>query len=286
MSSDLGVIVAGAIGPWAGTQPPKLHRQIGPIFANITIEERHTDTQTITRHPVESGAAISDHAYKEPKEVTIRCAWSNSTDAATPNTITGTLATALGNAAAGSVQAQLASGAQKAIGGSAIGNLAVGQLSDVFGSDIVAIGTQFNTGTGKGTTTVQDVYDSLLALQTSAIPIEIFTGKFHYTSMLIKRITVETTIRSENSLEVVLECQQVILVFTSVQAITADADAQTTPEQTQPVNETGTKNAAPVNPDPGTPLANGIQNYVEPYSAPFNPAVEVTTVNAEGFIPD
>lgn len=54
-------------------------RSIGGFIANVTMEEQHTDKLTITRHPVEVGAAITDHAFKEPPSVVIRVGWSNST---------------------------------------------------------------------------------------------------------------------------------------------------------------------------------------------------------------
>ncbi len=53
-------------------------RKLGPIKAQVTIEETHSDELVITEHPVEQGAAISDHAYKRPAEVTLKCGWSNS----------------------------------------------------------------------------------------------------------------------------------------------------------------------------------------------------------------
>jgi hypothetical protein len=56
----------------------KPQRGLGPITAQVTIEEHHLDDLTITKHPVELGAQITDHSYKEPAEVVIRCAWSNS----------------------------------------------------------------------------------------------------------------------------------------------------------------------------------------------------------------
>lgn len=44
----------------------------------VTVEEHHTDELAITQHPVEQGAAITDHAYKLPPAVTIEAGWSNS----------------------------------------------------------------------------------------------------------------------------------------------------------------------------------------------------------------
>ena len=41
----------------------------GFIIPSVVISEKHTDTLTITEHPVETGAPIADHAYKLPAEV-------------------------------------------------------------------------------------------------------------------------------------------------------------------------------------------------------------------------
>lgn len=53
-------------------------RSIGGIIPDVTIEEHHTDNLTITDHPVEQGASITDHAFKNPSEITMRAGWSNS----------------------------------------------------------------------------------------------------------------------------------------------------------------------------------------------------------------
>ena len=47
-------------------------RSIGSIQADVTFEERHEDTLTITDHPVEQGAVISDHAYLNPVTLEIK----------------------------------------------------------------------------------------------------------------------------------------------------------------------------------------------------------------------
>lgn len=56
-------------------------RTFGVLVPNCAIEEEHLDRLAITEHPVEQGAAITDHAYKLPPEVTIRYGWSNSSAA-------------------------------------------------------------------------------------------------------------------------------------------------------------------------------------------------------------
>ena len=53
-------------------------RSIMGLFADVTIEEQHNDELTITDHPVETGSPISDHAYMNPPEVTIKLGWSES----------------------------------------------------------------------------------------------------------------------------------------------------------------------------------------------------------------
>ncbi|HAV5928043.1 TPA: hypothetical protein JI221_12735 [Acinetobacter baumannii] len=53
-------------------------RTIMGLFADVTIEEKHKDELVITDHPTEVGSPMSDHAYKEPPEVTIKVGWSES----------------------------------------------------------------------------------------------------------------------------------------------------------------------------------------------------------------
>lgn len=52
--------------------------KIGSIEIQAALEEVLTDSLQVTQHPVEQGAAITDHAYKMPAEVVLRCGWSNS----------------------------------------------------------------------------------------------------------------------------------------------------------------------------------------------------------------
>ena len=54
--------------------------QIGEIGILATLEEAYTDAIQTTEHPVQIGASITDHAFKLPSEVTMRCGWTNSTE--------------------------------------------------------------------------------------------------------------------------------------------------------------------------------------------------------------
>ena len=68
--------VASILGQDSILIKPK--RGIGPIKAQVTIEEIHLDELEITDQPVESGVRISDHAWRRPAELTLKCGWSNS----------------------------------------------------------------------------------------------------------------------------------------------------------------------------------------------------------------
>lgn len=74
-------------------------RSIGGIIPDVTIEEHHTDTLTITEHPIEKGASVSDHAFLNPSEVTMRVAWSSSRSLAN-SIVTGTILTGAINSVA------------------------------------------------------------------------------------------------------------------------------------------------------------------------------------------
>lgn len=52
-------------------------RSIGSIVAHVTMEEVATDELQITEHPVELGANITDHVFKKPADLIVRCGWSN-----------------------------------------------------------------------------------------------------------------------------------------------------------------------------------------------------------------
>jgi hypothetical protein len=85
-SLDLSVfpslpMVAGPLLPGGGSTIPMggaipTYRAINDIVAQVTVDEDHDDELMITEHPVEYGAAITDHAFKRPAEVRVRVGWS------------------------------------------------------------------------------------------------------------------------------------------------------------------------------------------------------------------
>jgi len=59
----------------------RITRMIDPdayrLTAEVTVLEDSDDELEITKHPVEQGAAISDHAYKQPAELHVQVGWSD-----------------------------------------------------------------------------------------------------------------------------------------------------------------------------------------------------------------
>lgn len=52
--------------------PLRPTRSIGEIRGYVTLSEEAIDKLTITKHPVQQGASITDHAYKEPTELNVQ----------------------------------------------------------------------------------------------------------------------------------------------------------------------------------------------------------------------
>ncbi|MCJ2031297.1 hypothetical protein MKK50_18180 [Methylobacterium sp. J-043] len=61
---------------YALISPP--NRSLGGIIPDVIIEELHRDELIVTEFPVEIGASITDHAYKRPAALQMRCGFSNS----------------------------------------------------------------------------------------------------------------------------------------------------------------------------------------------------------------
>lgn len=186
---------------------------LGPIVAQVVIEERHHDELQITEHPVEQGASIADHAFKMPAEVVIRCGWSNS-----PSASSGLIGRAVGL-------------------GAALGGKPVGVLAAIPGT-VAAAQSLFK---GNDQSQVKRLYQQLLQLQESRSLFDVLTGKRQYTNMLLKSLSVDTDRDSENILMVVATCRQVIIVATQVVSVSNDPEVQQNPEKTTPIQNQGSQ---------------------------------------------
>lgn len=59
-----------------------INRKIGAVAIDVVLEEIHTSTLSITRNPVEFGADVTDHAYREPRRLTMNIATGKGREAA------------------------------------------------------------------------------------------------------------------------------------------------------------------------------------------------------------
>lgn len=75
MSGMLASLAGAGVGTAMALLMPR--RRIGTIIPHVTVEEVAEDQLVITEHPVQQGAAITDHAYRRPTEVRMKVAWSN-----------------------------------------------------------------------------------------------------------------------------------------------------------------------------------------------------------------
>ncbi|MGN4188685.1 phage baseplate protein [Burkholderia gladioli] len=53
-------------------------KKIGTIAIQALVEEVYSDQLVVTESPIEDGAEIADHAYLRPRELVLKCGWSNS----------------------------------------------------------------------------------------------------------------------------------------------------------------------------------------------------------------
>ena len=72
VGGTLAGLATSALGALIG---PVAFRTIGDIVAPCTLAEHHSDTLTITDHPVEIGAQITDHSFLNPVTVDIVVGW-------------------------------------------------------------------------------------------------------------------------------------------------------------------------------------------------------------------
>ena len=88
MSAVLTQLVGGQLVQASNLIQITPQSNIGGIAIQAILEEAHVARLEVTEHPVESGAPISDHSFVRPKEVQLRCGWSN----ASPEALLGSAA--------------------------------------------------------------------------------------------------------------------------------------------------------------------------------------------------
>ena len=96
-----------------------------------------------------------------------------------------------------------------------------------------------------GNTSLNIVYQTLIQLQESAVPLIVSTGKRLYTNMLIKSLGCTTDLQTENVLMIEIAFKKVILVKTSETEVVVEN--QKNPADTAGVTDAGAVQAKPVN---------------------------------------
>jgi hypothetical protein len=104
-------------------------------------------------------------------------------------------------------------------------------------NDVLA-GASLLTGGGGTFNYAKKVYNQLLAIQLSRVPINITTGKRKYQNMLIKRMKAPTTSETENSIFVTMMLEEAIVAVT-VATTFPDPSVQANPQSTGGVQNTG-----------------------------------------------
>lgn len=214
MSANLGEIALFASSSAVNLLSLPTLTSIGGISVDTTIEEAYEDTLEATEHPVEAGTQITDHSFKRPMEVVLRCGWSDSSIAA--------LAGAVSN-----------------IASSLFG---LGSTSQSSGS--------FTGGAMAASDYIAGIYSQLLQLQESRQTFALSTGMRSYDAMLLMSIRVRRDQSTRYVLLVEAVCRQMIIVSTQTATLPA-ASAQTFPDNTAEAVDAGSQQLLTGSPNPG-----------------------------------
>jgi hypothetical protein len=197
---------------------------IGGISVPATIEETMTDLVTVTDHPVEAGANISDHAYYRPAELVMHCGWSNSSALNLQNAVT-----------------ELFSG----------------------GGTSFFAGLSSTTPVSGGGMSVSDyvsgVYAALLSMQQGLQPFTVVTSIRQYTNMIMTSLAVTRDQKTSQALMVTATMRQVILVSTVSATLAAIANQATPPNTAETIGQGNQNLGTSQTPAPGG--SPGFENW-------------------------
>ena len=117
---------------------------------------------------------------------------------------------------------------------------------------------------GNSVSQIKDIYARFQEMQRSRIPFDIYTGKRYYTNMLVKSLRETTTAERENSMILVIQCRQILIVKPATTgSVTAEPAAQAQPGDTNPTADLGTKQLAPAT-NYNVPAGDASLNYRDP----------------------
>lgn len=254
-------------------------RVFGGFIAEVTVREQHSDDLTITTHPVERGAPITDHAFRMPALLTIEAGWSAAGAYSQANSLTAgaqpksnfqkltdaynQLLPIVGATGGTNAVTKLSTAYNTiALGNALTSQSSTQNLNDLYGQ-IAPVIDEFSpeasatlagivatiaatqdqqTGIEDGAKPLRDLYEKLISLQRSAELISVQTGKRAYDNMLIRSIRTHTDQTSENILMITAQLQEVLLVETVQTSMPATAK-RADPAASGGVTQKGTKSA-------------------------------------------
>ncbi|QNT79189.1 phage baseplate protein [Entomobacter blattae] len=181
-------------------------RSIGGVIPDVPLSEKHSDTISITSHPVERGAAITDHAFVNPAQLNMEIGFSDCSLRALTEAVENFDPTSWTN-----------------------------ENDDFFASIL--------NGTWGETYSIT-MYKQLIALQRSREPLRIVTRKRVYENMLLQSVTTGTDPAHEYSAVILIVAQEILLVSTQTSILPA-MNRQASPV-TAPIQDFGVKSVQPL----------------------------------------
>lgn len=191
----------------------RTNRKIGNISLPAVYEENHSDTMSLTSHPIQYGSPVSDHVYPQPAKLIITTALS---DCVLSNFFQNTLSSWLTQY----------------------------RSSDVVGDNL------FPSTTNDFNTPSRIFYNVFLRMKNLREPVSVITTKRKYDNMIITGIQTKTTLETNYVSELVITMQEVFIARLAYVDIpperqrdnkkTADT-SDNGQSQTQPVENDGSK---------------------------------------------
>jgi len=186
----------------------------GVVVPDVTIEENFDDRLTVTQHPVATGTPLNDHAFRQPRTLTMRLGFTNANPV---------------GALVGGVMSGLSGGADV---GDALLSGGKGLLGTIDESRAKTMyetirALQFNEKVERGKSPV--------------VPMQVTTGKRTYPAMVITELTVRNDAKTEYALIIDVHFQEVLMATASVSQQPSQGN-QAMPQKTDGTANGGTKN--------------------------------------------
>lgn len=187
-------------------------RAVGTFHFDVVTTESHDSTLRLTENPIESGAAVADHAVLEPKEITLNGVM---VGYAAPSHVGERLGTALTKIKSLPIPIEIRAITAQA---ESMANRYLAQARDLMEEQPRALAPflpDYRPKAADASATLDRVgkaYDTLLTLQKSGEPVEVQTGVKRYKNMMLTQIGITQT--HDGAAEFTLTLREVFIVET------------------------------------------------------------------------